>query len=64
MGPGAWFAVVYLALATTLLVPVVGLQWLGMVAVLLGLVVNQVRGRRAALFSGSRFRAGAGSPRW
>ncbi|WP_239478192.1 EamA family transporter [Hydrogenophaga sp. YM1] len=87
MGPGAWFAVVYLALAATLLayslwtrllqrhaatrvmpfsllVPVVGLQWLGMVAVLLGLVVNQVRGRRAALFSGSRFRAGAGSPRW
>lgn len=33
MGPGAWFAVVYLALA-------------------------------AALFSGSRFRAGAGSLRW
>lgn len=84
MGPGAWFAVVYLALAATLLayslwtrllqrhaatrvtpfsllVPVVGLwaawvaygeaplrlQWLGTGAVLLGLVVNQVGGRRA-----------------
>ena len=84
MGPGAWFAVVYLALADTLLayslwtrllqrhaatrvtpfsllVPVVGLwaawvaygeaplglQWLGTGAVLLGLVVNQVGGRRA-----------------
>lgn len=84
MGPGAWFAVVYLALAATLLayslwtrllqrhaatrvtpfsllVPVVGLwaawvaygeaplglQWLGTGAVLLGLVVNQVAGRRA-----------------
>ncbi len=84
MGAGAWFAVVYLALAATLLayslwtrllqrhaatrvtpfsllVPVVGLwaawvaygeaplglQWLGTGAVLLGLVVNQVGGRRA-----------------
>jgi len=83
MGPGAWFAVLYLALGATLLayslwtrllqrhaatrvtpfsllVPVVGLwaawvaygeaplglQWVGTGAVLVGLVVNQVRGGR------------------